>query len=112
MLSSKTMDPSTFLQTQSIEYQHHLSQLMELTTTVEHQLAIQSHKSIPKQYQPPHLKASDVSLTEEFTSEYRQLFFRHLEKVITSNQIKIELHKSTLTSIIIQTEIYHWHQSR
>ena len=105
MLCSK-MDPTTFLQAQSNEYQCHLSQLKDITTTVEHQLTIQSHKSIPKQYKPLYLKTSDPSLTEEFISNYNLLFFRHLGKVITNNQIKLELHKSTLTSIIIQTEVY------
>ena len=101
------MDPDAFLQAQSIEYQRHPSQLAEIKTTVEHQLTIQSFKTIPKQYQPQnHLKASNPSLTEEFISEYNHLFFRHLEKVVTNNQIKVELHKATLTNIIIQTETH------
>ena len=100
------MDPEAFLHAQSIEYQHYLSHLTEIKTTLEHQLTIQSYKTIPKQYQPQnHLKTSNPVLTEEFMSEYNHLFFRHLEKVITNNQIKVELHKATLTNIIIQTEV-------
>ena len=91
------MDPTTFLQNQSMEYQHHLLKIRELTAT----LTIQSYKTIPKEYVPLTLKTSNPSLTEEFNSQYNQLFFQHLDKVITNNQIKVELHKS---SIIVQTE--------
>ena len=98
------MDPTTFLQSQSTEYQHHATKVRELTATLNHQLAIQSYKTIPKEYVPLTLKTSNPSLTEEFNSQYNQLFFQHLDKVITNNQIKVELHKSTLTSIIVQTE--------
>jgi hypothetical protein len=100
------MDPATFLQTQSTEYQHHLMQVKELTATLEHQLIIQSYKTIPKEYLPLTLKTSNPSLTDEFNSQYSQLFFQHLQKVVTSNQIKAELHKATLTSIIVQTEAH------
>ena len=100
------MDTDAFLHAQSIEYQRHLSQLTEIRTTLEHQLTIQSFKTIPKQYQPQnHLKTSNPTLTEEFMSDYSHLFFRHLEKV-TNNQIKVELHKAALTNIVIQTEVH------
>ena len=101
------MDSTTFLEAQSVDYQQHLAQLKTLTTAIEHQLSIQAHKSIPKKYLPPHhLCTYDTSLTEDFTSEYKQLFFKHLGKVITKNQIKAELHKAALTNIITQTELY------
>ena len=98
------MDPATFLNNLSTEYQLHLTKVKELTATVEHQLIIQSYKTIPKEYLPLTLKTNNPSLTNEFNSSYKHLFFQHLEKVITSNQIKVELHKATLTNIIIQAE--------
>lgn len=101
------MDSTTFLEAQSADYQHHLAQLETLTTVIKHQLSIQAHKSIPKKYLPPHhLFTHNTSLTEDFTSEYKQLFFKHLEKVITNNQIKAELHKAALTNVITRTELY------
>lgn len=101
------MDSNAFLHAQSTEYQRHLSQLTEIRTALDHQLTIQSFRTIPKQYQPQnHLKTSNPTLTDEFISEYHQLFFRHLERVITNNQIKLELHKATLSNIIIQTEVH------
>lgn len=98
------MDIATFLQNQSSEYKRHLVKVKELTATLEHQLSIQSYKTIPKEYAPLTLKTSNPTLTEKFNTQHNRLFFEHLEKVITSNQIKVELHKSTLTSIIVQTE--------
>ena len=67
---------------------------------------METFKTIPKEYQPRHLMANDLSLTEEFTKEYSELFFKHLKKVMTNNQIALQLHTSALTSIIIQTEVY------
>lgn len=100
------MDAITFLQTQSTDYQQHLSQVTELTATLKLQHNMETLKTIPKKYQPRHLKASDASLTEEFRKEYSELFFKHLKKVITNNQIALQLHTSALTSIIVQTEGY------
>ena len=100
------MDVSTFLQMQSSEYQRHASRVTELTATLEQQLSMEMYKNIPKDYQPKQLKASNTSLTKEFTMEYSKLFFKHLQKVITNNQIELQLRKSTLTCIIAQTEVY------
>ena len=93
------MDSDAFLCAQSIEYQRILSRITEIKSALEHQLTIQSFKTIPKQNQPQnHLKTSNPALTEEFMSEYSHLFFRHLDKVITNNQIKVELHKAALNN--------------
>ena len=101
-----SMSVTTFQSSQSAEYQHHVSQVTTLTTTLTHQQNIQTYKTIPKPYQPRPLKTSDPSLAQQFTQEYHDLFFKHLEKVIMNNQIKLELHKSALTSIIVQTEMH------
>lgn len=100
------MNATTFLGSLSAEYQRHLSLVTELTTTLNHQQNMQTYKTIPKRYQPTLLKASDPSLIEQFTKEYEDLFFKYLEKVITNNQIKLELHQCTLTNIIVQVETY------
>ena len=102
----RKMDVTTFLQAQSREYQRHASHTAELRATLEQQLNMEMYKTIPREYQPKQLKASKTSLTEEFTKEYNQLFFKHLEKVITSNQIELQLHTSALTRIIVQTEVH------
>ena len=62
MHNTVDMDPEAFLHAQSIEYQHYLSHLTEIKTTLEHQLTIQSYKTIPKQYQTQnHLKTKQPS---------------------------------------------------
>lgn len=100
------MDVTTFLQMQSAEYHRHASHATELRATLEQQLNMDMYKTIPREYQPKQLKVSNTSLTDKFAIEYNQLFFKHLEKVITSNQIELQLHTSALTSIIVQTEVY------
>jgi hypothetical protein len=67
---------------------------------------MEMYKTIPREYQPKQLKASKTSLAEEFMKEYNQLFFKHLEKVVTNNQIELQLHTSALTSIIVQTDVH------
>ena len=45
-------------------------------------------------------------LTDEFTKKYEQLFFEHVERVITSDNISLELNKAAITSVLSQTETY------
>ena len=100
------MSHTAFLQAQSREYQNNATRLRELTVTLEHQQGIQASKVIPKQYQPKPLKTFDSSLMEEFSLQYKELFFKQLEKVVTNNTIKVKLLESMLASIITQTENY------
>ena len=100
------MNVTTFLQTQSAEYHHHTSHTTESKGILEQQLNMEMYKTIPREYQPKQLKVSNTSLANKFAKEYNQLFFKYLEKIITSNQIELQLHTPVLTSIIVQTEVY------
>ena len=97
---------ASFLQAQTKEYQDHTTRLKELKLALEHQMIIQSNKIIPKQYQPKQLKTFDSALSQEFNQKFSTLFFQQLDKVITSNTIKVKLTECTLTSIVTQTEKY------
>ena len=105
-----------FLDTQSLEYQKHISHIKELESTLQHQYMIQSQKTIPKMYTPKILQISNPLLTQKFKQEYRSLFFQQLDKAIESNTISLELHKAASNSIVTQiehhtpsniTELYH-----
>ena len=76
------------------------------TTLYQLEDMVVMYQTIPREYQPKQLKASSASLTEEFVKECNKMFFKHLQKVITNNQIELQLHTSALTSIIVQTEVY------
>ena len=78
---------------------HHKAQGTE--NRIEHQ---ESNKIIPKQYQPKQLKTFDSALLEEFNQKYNTLFFQQLEKVITTNTIKLKLTECMLASIITQRD--------
>lgn len=97
---------ASFLQVQTKEYQGHAIRLMDLKSALEHQQTIQSNKVIPKQYQPKQLKTFDSALSQEFNQNYSALFFQQLDRVITSNTIKLKLTECAMTSIITQTELY------
>ena len=101
------MNIDTFLHEQTVEYQSHVSHIKELSSTLEQQQNMEVFNTIPKEYQPHKLlNVSSISLTEAFKKEYNELFLKHLRKVITNNQIELQLHKSALTSIIVQTELH------
>ncbi|MCG8620912.1 MAG: hypothetical protein MJE68_02770 [Proteobacteria bacterium] len=59
----------------------------------------------PRQFKPKVLNpvSRAISLQEKFEKEYGILFFNHLEKVITQNQVSKELEESVLQAIITHT---------
>lgn len=93
-----------FLVNQTTECQKHRKHVEELERTLQHQRRILTEKSIPKIYTPKQLQTSNNQLTEKFMQDYGDLFFQHLNKVIESNTISLELHKAALNSVIMQTE--------
>ena len=92
------------MQSHTIEYQKHLAIIQDLETTVHHQQILLDQKVIPSSYHPKTLKTNNTALQEEFKKKYEILFMDHLNKVLTSNIISLQMHKATLTSIILQTE--------
>lgn len=96
------------LHTLSQEYKTHLTQVNRLEHTLKQQQTMMLHKSIPKMYQPKVLTSVNpiASLTEDFNKEYRALFFKHLERVMTNNNIALEVKKARLTNIMTQVDHY------
>ena len=43
---------------------------------------------------------------DEFTKKYEQMFFEHVEKVVTSDNISLELTKTAVNNVLSQTEVY------
>ena len=94
-----------FLRDQSKEYQCHVQRRNKLEKAIAHQHQIQLTKRIPRQYKPKILNPvfNTTQLQREFETEYDTLFFHHLNKVMTQNQISVELEKGALQSIVTQT---------
>ena len=93
-----------YVQAQTIEYQKHLTTTKDLESMIHHQQRLQDLRVIPNSYRPKLLQTNNTSLTEEFNKQYESLFMEHLNKVLTSNIISLQLQKATLISIITQTE--------
>ena len=91
------------MQNHTIEYQKHLAIIQVLEITVHHQQILLDQRVIPNSYHPKTLKTNNTALQEEF-KKYEMLFMDHLNKVLTSNIISLQMHKATLTSIILQTK--------
>ena len=101
------MEICQFLEQQSKQYQSHLEKQNRLKTAIRYQHQIKTTKIIPRQYKPKILKPLSNSrqniLKHEFETEFNTLFLRHLEKVMTQNQVSLELENGALQSIIAQT---------
>ena len=92
------------MQSHTTEYQKHLAIMQDLETTVHHQQTLLDQKVIPSSYHPKTLKTNNTALQDEFNKKYKTLFMEHLNKVLTSNIISLQMHKATLTSIVLQAE--------
>ena len=95
------------LKQNSSEYQQHLSTRNKITRVLQHQNNIRLFKTIPRHYQPsatPEIVTHNPTLSNEFQTGFQQLFFKHLNDVITNNTISLELENSRLREIITRTE--------
>ena len=98
-----------FLDQQSREFQKHVETRNELERTLQYHRNIKTHRTIPRKFRPsdtPKTVRHSITLTDDFTQKYENLFFEHLDKVITNNQITLELTKAAMESILTQTETY------
>lgn len=95
------------LQKNSSEYQQHLTTRNRIAKALEYQNNIMAFQTIPKCFLPsttPQTVIPNPTLSTEFQTEYQQLFFRHLNKVITHNTITLELENARLNELVTRTE--------
>lgn len=99
------MDSLKYLEQRSKEYQNHLASRNKLEKAIKFHQQIKITREIPRQFKPkiPHPISRAISLQEEFNKEYDELFFKHLDKVITQNQVSREIEEGALQAIICQT---------
>lgn len=75
-----------------------------LESTLKYQKNIKRFKTIPKKYTPTFtLKLAEnndtaLQLQQAFDSEYKTLFYQHLDKVISENTIALEIKKAKILS--------------
>lgn len=66
-------------------------------------------KTIPRRYKPPKTLTTvqhNSTLATDFEQKYETLFFQHLDKVITNDNITLELTNAATLNILAQTETY------
>lgn len=88
----------TLLQEQTRQYQHHLSIRNKAQKALQYQTNIRTFRTIPKHFLP-----QKFPLTSNFCKSFEDLFFKHLDKVVTSNTITLELAESQLRNITQHT---------
>lgn len=95
------------LKRNTAEYQHHLAVRNRINKALQHQHNIRNFQTIPKRHLPPstlELTIPNQDIKQQFETEYHQLFFRHLNRVITHNTITLELENARLKELIDRTE--------
>ena len=96
-----------FLCEQSQQYNHHLTIRNETQRILRFQHNIRTSRTIPKQYLPPkslQLTLPNTILTSDYQQKYLNLFLQHLNDVITSNTITMELQDAQIKHILFHTE--------
>ena len=100
------MSLETVLQEQSHRYQHHLAIRNKAKKALQYQHNIRAFKTIPKHFLPQRflqLVQPTTPLTSDFQKRFDDLFFQHLNDVITSNTITLELAEAQLKDTIQYT---------
>ena len=90
----------------SQEYSSHLSQAKKIEHTLEQQTKMMTHRTIPKMYRPQVLTTINPlpSITEDFNKEFETIFFKHLERIMTNNNMALEIKRAHLSSILSQVD--------
>lgn len=71
-----------------------------LETALEEQVKLQPNEFIPFRYTPKLLYTEENQLSDHFLAQYKQLFESYLSKVIKTNQIHLQKHKTELKEIL------------
>ena len=98
-----------FVREQSKQYQYHLTARNKARQVLQHQKNIRSYKTIPRHYlpqKPLQLIQPTTALISDYQQKFRDLFFQHLNDVISSNTIALELEEAQMKQIILHTEYY------
>ena len=96
-----------FIQEKTQLYQRHLSSRNKAKQTLQYQSNIRAYKTIPKQYLPQkslQLLQPTTPLVADFQRKYEDLFFDHLNGVISNNTITLELEEAVLKQTVLYTE--------
>ena len=70
---------------------------------------MKTYRTIPRKFKPPSVPTTtnpDTQLMDDFNQKYEELFFNHLDKILTNDNLTLELTKSRIDNILAQTEIY------
>lgn len=67
------------------------------------------YRTIPRKFKPPNIPTTtnpETPLTDDFNRKYEELFFDHIDKILTSDNLTLELTKLRIDNILAQTESY------
>ena len=100
--------PEKTIDSISREYQTHLVQVQKLEHALQQQRNMLQYRTIPKLCRPQVLTTvnPNKSLTDNFNRDYEELFFKHLERVMTNNNITLEIHKARVDNALAQFDQY------
>lgn len=93
---------------QYVLYNQLKTSINKLEKSLKYQQSIKTHKIIPNKHKPAHkliiAQPNDDALQSSFNKDFNKIYFTHLNRVIISNSITLEVKKARLQSIIENTE--------
>ena len=96
-----------YIREQTQQYQRHIISRNKAKKVLQYQNNIRTFKTIPKQFLPQkslQLLQPTTPIVSDFHEKYQGLFFEHLNNVISSNTITLELDETLLRQIVLHTE--------
>lgn len=88
----------------STEYRICSKKAEELEKILNRLNTIYTNQTIPKENTPKLIKSNDPILDQQFLQEYTKLFFNHIRRTISNCNIKLEVIKARLNSIVTREE--------
>ena len=99
---------TSFWEEHSNQYQQHINKVKKLRSTLNFQHNIKNYKTNPKNYFPATFLETPCdnhsSLTTVFQHAYDDIFYKHLNEVLASNTIALELEQSRAKNVITHVE--------
>ena len=99
----------SFLDDQTKELKKCKQRQKEIEQSIRYYQNMKMYRTIPRKFKPSNIPTTtnpETPLTDDFNQKYEELFFSHLDKVLVSDNLTLELTKLRIDNILAQTETH------